>query len=299
MIADALPDVDVYTDGGCRPNPGPGGWAAVLIEGGEPVRELSGGSPDTTNNRMEIQAAVEGLRALADPHRVRMFTDSEYLRQGVTEWLPRWRDNGWKTSSKKEVKNQDLWRLLQRELERHRVTWHWVRGHAGDRWNERADRLASQAIPRPALPVADPEAVHLFTAAVYSGKRNVGGWAVVLIFGEREKVLSGRVEETSANRMHLAGAVAGLGQLKRSMRVHAYTASDYLKDGATSWISSWRSRGWKTRDGRPVAHRDLWRKLEALLERHRVQWHVVDRDDMPEEMQQAKAAAKEAMRLTP
>lgn len=295
-MADAIPGVSIYTDGGCRPNPGPGGWAAVLIEGDRPVRELSGGDPDTTNNRMEIQAAVEGLRALEGPYRVQLFTDSEYLRQGVTNWLPKWRENGWKTSSKKEVKNQDLWQVLQRELERHRVTWHWVRGHAGNRWNERADRLASKAIPTPPLPVDDPKAVHLFTAAAYSGKRGVGGWAVVLIFGEEEKVLSGHATQTSANRMHLVGAAAGLRQLKRPIRVHVYTASDYLKDGATSWIAGWRNRGWKTRDGRPVAHQDLWQKLEALLERHEVQWHVVGRDEMPEEMQQAKTAARDSLR---
>jgi len=268
----------------------------VLIEEGRPVRELSGCDADTTNNRMEIQAAVEGLRALDEAYRVRLCTDSEYLRKGVTTWLAKWRRNGWKTSGKKEVKNQDLWQVLQEELERHHVTWHWVKGHAGNRWNERADVLASKAIPKQPLPVDDPKAVHLFTAAAYSGKKKMGGWAVMLIFEGQEKVLSGHVARSSANRMHLVGAVAGLRELKRRMRVHVYTASDYLKDGATAWMTGWKGRGWRTRDDRPVAHQDLWRALDGLLDRHQVQWHVVGRDDMPEEMEQAKAAASDSLR---
>jgi ribonuclease HI len=295
-MEDKIPEVNIYTDGGCRPNPGPGGWAAVLIEKNKPNRELSGGDAKTTNNRMEIQAAVEGLRALEGPHRVRLFTDSQYLRQGVTSWLPKWRENGWRTAGKKEVKNQDLWQILEAELDRHRVTWHWVKGHAGNRWNERADRLATKAIPQVPLPVDDPDAVHVFMAAAYSGKQKKGSWAVVLRYGEDEKVLSDQEPKTSANRMHLVGAVAGLRQLKRRMRVHMYTASDYLRDGSTAWMGGWKGRAWKTRDGRPVAHRDLWCELDELLQRHRIQWHVVDRDTMPDEMKHAKATAREALK---
>ncbi len=295
MAMTRLPEVRLYTDGGCRPNPGPGGWGAVLILDDGSHRELSGGAEEATNNRMEITAAVEGLRALDSPHRVVLYTDSEYLRRGVTEWLPRWRANGWRTSGKQAVKNQDLWRTLDGELQRHRVTWHWVKGHAGDRWNERADRLATAAIPSAAAPVDDPGAVHLFTAAAYSGKRRAGSWGVLLRFGDQEKLLAERVEDTSANRMHIAAAVAGLGRLKRPVRAHVYTASDYLRDGATAWLAGWRSRGWQTRDGRPVAHSDLWRRLDGLLRRHDVLWHVVSRDRLPEEMERAKEAAREAL----
>jgi ribonuclease HI len=294
-MTDGAPRVNIYTDGGCRPNPGPGGWAAVVIEEGRPVRELSGSDPDTTNNRMEIQAAVEGLRSLDGPHRVEIFTDSEYLRKGITSWLPGWRRNGWKTAQKKPVKNQDLWLVLVEELERHRVTWHWVKGHTGDRWNEHADKLATAAIPRGALPVEDPKAVHLFAAAAYSGKRAAGSWAVVLRFADEQRVLSGQLEDTSANRMHLEGAVAGLRELTRPVRVHIYTTSDYLKDGATAWLQAWKRRGWRTREGKPVAHRDLWRQLDEVLARHEVVWHVVDRKERPEEMAQAKAAARELL----
>jgi len=290
-----LPTATLYTDGGCRPNPGPGGWAAVLLRPGEDPQELSGSEPKTTNNRMELRAAIEGLRALPAGHRVELFTDSEYVRKGITEWLERWRRNGWRTAAKKEVQNAELWRELAAELERHRVSWHWVKGHAGDRWNERADELASATIPRPPLPVDDPAAVHLFLGVAHSGTRNTGAWSVVLRFGERDRVIVGQEAGASANRMHLVSAVSGLGALKRRVRAHVYTASDYLKDGATAWLGGWRDRGFVTRDGAPVAHAELWRELDRLQRRHDVRWHVASRDALPEEMLEAKRRAREAL----
>jgi ribonuclease HI len=137
--------VEAFTDGACRGNPGPGGWGVLLrFDGRE--RELSGGEPDTTNNRMELTAAIEALRALTRPCRVRITTDSQYVRQGVTEWIKRWQANGWKTAQRQPVKNQDLWRELVTLAARHRVDWHWVRGHSGHAENERADALANSAI---------------------------------------------------------------------------------------------------------------------------------------------------------
>jgi ribonuclease HI len=143
---DDLPHVTIYTDGACSPNPGPGGWAA-LLRTGDAEKELSGGEPDTTNNRMELTAALRALQALKKPCRVELYTDSEYLKRGITEWLPGWRARGWKRKDG-VLKNVELWQALDGELKRHRVSWHWVRGHAGQRENERVDRLARQAIPR-------------------------------------------------------------------------------------------------------------------------------------------------------
>jgi ribonuclease HI len=136
--------VTVYTDGGCVPNPGVGGWAAVLLSGAR-RREISGGERDSTNNRMELTAAIEALEALKSPCDVALHTDSEYLKKGFTEWLPRWRKNGWKTRSG-AVKNADLWRRLDEQVARHRVKWKWVRGHSGDAENERCDELVREAI---------------------------------------------------------------------------------------------------------------------------------------------------------
>ncbi|HXW09902.1 MAG TPA: ribonuclease HI [Steroidobacteraceae bacterium] len=138
-------DVIVYTDGACKGNPGPGGWGALLIAG-EHRKELYGGESPTTNNRMELTAAIEALAALKRPCRVQLYTDSQYVRLGITEWLPQWKRRGWKTADKKPVKNDDLWKQLESQIERHEVHWHWVRGHAGDPGNERADELANLGI---------------------------------------------------------------------------------------------------------------------------------------------------------
>ena len=137
--------VEVYTDGACSGNPGPGGWGAVLRWRGR-ERELSGFEPQTTNNRMELRAAIAALEALRRPMTVRLHTDSAYLRNGVTLWLPTWKAKGWRTADKKPVKNQDLWRELEAALGRHRVEWHWVKGHSGHPENDRADQLAREAI---------------------------------------------------------------------------------------------------------------------------------------------------------
>jgi ribonuclease HI len=137
--------VDIYTDGACRGNPGPGGWAAVLSAGGR-EKEIFGAQPLTTNNRMELQAVIEALSALKRPLQVRLYTDSQYVRRGVLEWLPQWKARGWKTADRKPVKNQDLWQQLESAAARHRIEWHWVPGHAGVPGNERCDALANAAI---------------------------------------------------------------------------------------------------------------------------------------------------------
>lgn len=133
--------VTVYSDGACEGNPGPGGWAAVL-SCGDHTRELSGGEPATTNNRMELQAAIEALRALNEPCCIEFFTDSVYLRDGITSWIAGWKQRGWLTADKKPVKNADLWRALDALVGRHELVWRWVKGHAGNHLNERCDQLA-------------------------------------------------------------------------------------------------------------------------------------------------------------
>ena len=133
--------VAAATDGACSGNPGPGGWGAIL-RFKDREKELSGGAQETTNNRMELQAAIEGLRALKRPMRVAIHTDSTYVKDGITKWIVNWKRNGWKTAAKKPVKNVDLWQALDAARERHDVTWHWVKGHAGHPDNERADELA-------------------------------------------------------------------------------------------------------------------------------------------------------------
>jgi ribonuclease HI len=139
--------VVIHSDGGCHGNPGPGGWAAVL-EYGQHKREVSGGVPATTNNRMELQAAIEAFAVLKEPCEVEFHTDSEYLRNGVMDWLPNWKRNGWRTKSKKPVKNEDLWRALDAAIAGHKIDWRWLKGHAGHAGNERCDVLANQEIAK-------------------------------------------------------------------------------------------------------------------------------------------------------
>jgi ribonuclease HI len=137
--------VRIYTDGACKGNPGPGGWGA-LLRSGTHERELYGGDPATTNNRMELTAVIRALAALKRPSEVEVYTDSEYVKKGITEWLAAWKRRGWKTADRKPVKNADLWRELDEAAGRHRVRWHWVRGHAGHPENERADALANRGV---------------------------------------------------------------------------------------------------------------------------------------------------------
>ncbi len=137
--------IEVYTDGACKGNPGPGGWGALLISG-EHRKELCGGEPNTTNNRMELMAAIKALEALKKPSKVILNTDSQYLRKGMLEWIHNWKKNGWKTSARKPVKNDDLWQQIDKLVAKHDVEWVWVKGHSGNPGNEVADELANKGI---------------------------------------------------------------------------------------------------------------------------------------------------------
>ncbi len=290
--------VVIYTDGACDPNPGPGGWAA-LLRYGRHEKVLSGSDPQTTNNRMELQAALAALRALKRPCQVDLYTDSEYVRQGISEWLPGWQRRGWRTSQGKPVQNQDLWQALADEGTRHQVAWHWVRGHAGDPLNERVDRLAREAIPRPSPPaegdlVDDPQTVRLYTRASCLGQNGPGGWGVIIRLGESLISLSGGLAQTSANQLEIQAAIEGLSALERPSQVCVYTVSKYLYQGITRWIEAWRARGWKTRAGRPVRNQAFWRALEQAQSHHQVQWQLLSGGERPPESEQAAALAVEA-----
>ena len=137
--------VEIYTDGACRGNPGPGGWGALLIAGNH-RKTLHGGDPETTNNRMELMAAIEALNALKGPSTVNLHTDSRYVMHGITEWMDNWKRRGWKTAARKPVKNQDLWQALDEAITRHDIEWKWVKGHSGNDGNEEADALANRGI---------------------------------------------------------------------------------------------------------------------------------------------------------
>jgi ribonuclease HI len=144
----SYPTVTIYTDGSCHINPGPGGWGCLLHFHDGRTQEMSGGEAHTTNNRMELTAALIALRALAEPHTVELYTDSQYFRDGITRWLPGWQKRGWMTADRRPVKNKDLWEALAEEVKRHQVHWHWVKGHAGQPGNERANDLAQRQMKK-------------------------------------------------------------------------------------------------------------------------------------------------------
>jgi ribonuclease HI len=288
--------VTIYTDGACNPNPGPGGWAAILLWPQAKPQELCGAEAETSNNQMELRAVMEALKVLDGPHRVVLYTDSQYLRRGITEWLPRWEQRGWQTSSKQAVKNQDLWQALAAEAKLHHIQWQWVKGHAGHKWNERADKLARSMLPAVILPLDDTSAIHIFAAASYLGKQQSGGWGVVLHYHELIKTLNGHQIASSANRMHLTAAIQGLQAIKKPLPVHIYTNSDYLRDGITRWVKGWQRQNWITKLGKPVSNRDLWQTLISVAAHYQIRWHLVTKKDLPDLMVQAKALADEAAR---
>lgn len=264
--------VVIYTDGGADPNPGIGGWAA-LLRYGDQEKVLTGNDPRTTNNRMELQAAIAALSALKRPCQIEFHTDSEYLRRGITEWIDGWAAKGWVRKGGKPVPNADLWRTLWPLVKRHEIEWHWVKGHAGDPLNERVDTLARQArleiTPAAQLPDDVPR---LYLRASCKGNPGPGGWGVVLERAGETEQLSGSTPSTTNNRMEITAAIEGLLLLPAGSAVQVFTTSDYLFQAATRWIHGWRKRDWKKRDGKPVANVDLWQALDRLMDHYVIQW---------------------------
>ncbi len=301
---DALPEITVYTDGGADPNPGPGGWGVVLIHAASSkVSEMKGGEPHTTNNRMELTAAIKALEALKRRCRVRLYTDSQYLRKGVTQWMPGWIQRGWKRKDG-ELLNEDLWRRLAELIVEHELRWDWVKGHAGNRWNERADQLATLAVREQraakglttgtaagAVSTERPDA-EIYVRVSASGKG--GGWAALIRHEGSESVISGGGRKLSSNQLDLMAAAEALDRLPPGLSVAMYTLSDYLRNGATGWIVGWKKRNWTTMEGKPVLHRELWERLDAALTRRKVAWPVVKKDAKLPEFDALAGPARDA-----
>jgi len=309
-LSETIPSrVDVYTDGGCDPNPGPGGWGAV-IRWGDRQWLLSGNDPDTTNNRMELHAAAAALallQGLLGRCQVDIHTDSQYLRQGITSWIDAWVGRGWRTRDNQPVKNQDLWRVLYRLSHAHDVTWHWLKGHAGHPLNEHADRLATEArralhhAPRGPGQSDGPQpagdgwpSVEIYVKASCRGTEGLGGWGAVLRKGDHTKSLSGGEPSTTANAMLIRGAAEALRALTQPCRVRLYSDAKYLVDGASRWVKGWQARGWQTREGKPVANRAEWEALMEAARPHRVAWMLVQGEDVPADLTTAGELAVSA-----
>ncbi len=294
--------VTIYSDGGADPNPGIGGWAAILRLG-DHERVLSGSHPQTTNNRMELQAAIAALEALTRPCQVDFYTDSQYVRQGISQWIEDWARRGWRSQSGQKIANVDLWQRLWELSQQHEIEWHWVRGHSGNRYNERVDELARAArlaiTPTVELDAAAPR---LYVRASVSGNPGPGGWGVVVEEGGDTRQFSGSEPETTNNRMELRAAIEALGLVAPAQPVQLFTTSDYVYQGATSWIDGWRKRGWQKQGGQPVANADLWQELDRLLQGRTGAVHWVNAkgkgEEMPLGLVEAGRLAVEARELT-
>lgn len=282
----ALPQVLIYTDGGCDPNPGPGGWGAVLVWDIR-TKEISGAEPDTTNNRMELTAAIEALRQLRRPCEVVLCTDSQYLRKGITQWLAAWQDNGWRKANGRPVENADLWQELVRVVQPHKLEWRWIRGHRGNPLNERADQLAREARERllrgetPTLNTpkggrkrtGELPQVDIYARGCALGAPGPGGYAAVLVFApDRVQVVSGASPSATIGNLELGAVILGLRALERPHRVTLHAPSKYIFDGATKWLADWERNGWRTKDGQPVKHQALWMELIRAVGDHDITW---------------------------
>ena len=291
----SLPLVKIYTDGSCSPNPGPGGWGVVVLPAKGKKKELSGNVQETTNNRMELQAALEALKFLHSPCVVQLYTDSRYLQNGITSWIDTWRKKNWRTSEGKPVSNRDLWEMLDCAMQKHEVQWIWVKGHADNSYNELADTLAVTARGRKILPLGDDTAVHIFLGITCKQKLKIGSWAAIFRYQNHYKVAGELVKNSSANRIHILSACHALQSLKRRMPVHIYTSSGYLRDGACNWLKGWKNNGWQTREGKIVSNKEAWKLLSELLQSQTVTFHVIDKAAPPCHSQEAKELACEVV----
>jgi len=269
---DNKPHVTIYTDGGCDPNPGTGGWAARLIFPNGQSKELSGGELSSTNNRMELTAAIMALESLEQPYIIDLYTDSEYLKNGITEWIKNWIRKNWRG-----VKNPDLWQRLHEATEGHEIKWHWVKGHAGNEHNERVDQLAMAEIVklrRASHTTTESENETIIYAYGSCGELHLGpgAWASIVVIDEKVVELSGSEQWTSNNKLALISAIKALETLQTSSNIEFNTDSRYLFEGMTRYINSWIKNNWHKSDGEPLKNRDLWQRLYLLRQKHQIHW---------------------------
>lgn len=280
-----------------------------MIQYGKSQVVLSGNAPQTTNNQMELEAAVAALAYLSGRYetcQIELHTDSRYLRQGITSWIDGWFARGWRTKSGQPIKNQDLWRRLYDLSHAHQISWIWVKGHAGDPLNERVDRLATEArrsLIQPDRP--DVEGLEeysstdgettLWIAVSCQGGSGPGGWAVVLSEGARHQVLEGHEAQTTGNALYLTAAIAGLQAIRSPGEVLVCATSDYLVQGAAQWVQDWQQRGWLTKDGKPVKNQTQWKELLQAMQPHRVRWHAVKGEPSSPELAEAHRLAAEQL----
>jgi len=298
-MSETKPSVTIYTDGGCKPNPGPGGWGAVLLFS-HSEQELKGHALDTTNNQMELTAAIKALSALKSQHRVELNTDSTYLKNGITQWISAWKKKGWRTSTGSPVKNQDLWQKLEELITQHDIQWKWVRGHAGDEYNERVHELATEAraeltgeITTSSSVAEQRTNIAIYTNCIFDKDQRQQAWGAVIVRGGEAQPMSGIIGGKSDNHARLLGAIMLLESLDQSEPMDIYTDSEYIQKGISQWVSGWIKKGWRTKSGSPVKYKDLWQRLHQLDSKRAIYWHYAPAKH--ELITHAKTIAKEQL----
>lgn len=291
----SLPLVKIYTDGSCSPNPGIGGWGAVLIYGQDgSIHELYGGEPETTNNRMELTGAINALASLAQPYSVTLYTDSQYLQKGITVWLVGWKRVNWRTMDGEPVKNKDLWMMLDQLIHYHTIAWEWIKGHRENQWNHRADELAAQGrCDWSSSSMCFGDGLHLYCGVTWSHVCGSGAWSVILNYKKHYKILYGCKDGTTANELYLLAFINGLNALKKKVHVFVHTQSGYLADGYNFWLRGWIKRGWITRDGASVKNTGYWKEIVKLSDQYDISVVSVDKKAVPCHLFEAKEIAKE------
>lgn len=286
------PHIEIYTDGGADPNPGPGGWGAVLIHP-QKTLELSGGEMETTNNRMELTAAVEALRALNQRCEIALYTDSQYVRRGITEWIHGWVANGWrrgKNASSQPVRNADLWQDLHRATQEHDITWHWVKGHSGNAYNERADQLATEGRPKVEEAPLKQNVTTVYLRISGKDARGPYGWAARVLRGDQVETLQGGHPDITANHFTIYAMLDMLNRLPAGEPLQIFTNNSYLYDGITQWVDGWRRRGWT----KPDKFRAEWQLLDRLNQQRSIRWIRFGKQNMPDEFAALKESSEEA-----
>lgn len=290
--------VIVYSDGGSKPNPGPGGWGVVIIYP-DREEELSGALANTTNNQMELTAACEALAALPNGCEVTFYTDSTYVKNGITAWIDSWKRNGWINSAREPVANRELWQRLDHERQRHSITWKWVKGHAGNAYNERVDVLATAArdklmgktskeAPRPRKESPAVTGARAYLAVEMRDKSTAAWGALIIDANGTESDNGGTLHDVSQSKAVLLAAHLLLTHTAIS-GLTVYTDNDYLQKGMSSWVKGWIKNGWKKADKSPVAYRDIWEKLYALAAERNASFALIPANKP--EMQRARIAA--------
>lgn len=284
------PQVTIYTDGGCVPNPGAGGWGAILIHPNHTEKELYGGMADTTNNRMELTAVIEALRSLKEKHTIELYVDSQYVKNGMTKWMENWIRKKWRTSTGSPVKNQDLWQVLNMLVDKHEINWHWVKGHAGNVYNERVDQLAtkgrgpfetSSTIEKPSVDEFKTGVVSIFMRVIVPQNGGEGGWAIRVWEGKVSQDHSGRVPKVaSTQELELLTAFQIFKSVDKNATLRIYTPSEYLFKGITQWINGWQKRNWKTASGGPVKYANVWQEIHKASQNRDIEW-VYEGDHPP------------------